>query len=364
MRDQVLLVEEFGCYVGKHSERVQVKQKDKMLTEMPVMNLDQILILSGGVSLSSDAIRVCAENGIPITLLSRGGKVYARVVSAEMGGTVRTRREQLLAYLDTRGVHLAKAFASGKMLNQAILLKYISKYRKQTDVEVFSAARVAAAQITALVEQVRALTCENLRGGVGNWSSLSSGAAPIDELRPQLLNLEGRAAAIYWEAIKKLLIGDGSPRSPQVLEFQGREGRGSTELVNAALNYGYGVLYSQIDQAIVLAGLDPYGGFVHVDRAGKPSLVLDLVEEFRQPVVDRTVFALLNKGVELKQDDDGKFTDKARRLLADKVLERLEGEEPYEGKRHKLRTIIQMQARHVATFVRGEGNYHAFVGRW
>lgn len=355
MRDQVLLVEEFGCYISKHSERIQVKQKDKILVEMPVMDLDQILLLSGGVSLSSDAIRLCAENGIPITLLTRSGKVYSRVISAEMGGTVRTRREQLLAYLDARGVHLAKTFASGKMLNQAILLKYISKYRKQTDADVFSQARIAASQIIALTEQVRALTCEQdtVRP---NGSSLSNGVAPIDALRPQLLNLEGRAAAIYWEAIKKLLIGD--------FEFQGREGRGSTELVNAALNYGYGVLYSQIDQAIVLAGLDPYGGFVHVDRAGKPSLVLDLVEEFRQPVVDRTIFALLNKGVELKQDEQGKFTDKARRLLADKVLERLESEEPYEGKRHKLRTIIQMQARHLATFVRGEGKYQSFVGRW
>jgi CRISPR-associated protein Cas1 len=66
----------------------------------------------------------------------------------------------------------------------------------------------------------------------------------------------------------------------------------------------------------------------------------------------------------LKQNDDRKFTDKARRLLADKVLERLEGEEPYEGKKHKLRTIIQSQARHLATFVRGEGKYQPFVGRW
>jgi len=100
--------------------------------------------------------------------------------------------------------------------------------------------------------------------------------------------------------------------------------------------------------------------------AGRVSLVYDLVEEFRQTVVDRTVFGLLNKGVEFKVGDDGLLVEKTRKLLAEKVLERLnEGEERYEGKRHKLRTIIQSQARHIATFVRGERPaYKPFVARW
>ncbi len=338
MGDQVLLVEQFGCYIGKHSERIRVMHKDSQLAEMPLMNLEQILVLSGGVSLSSDAIRACAENAIPITFLSRGGRVYARVLSAEVGGTVKTRREQLLAFLDARGVHLAKAFAIGKMRNQAILLKYISKYRKQTDEAAFRIARFSATEIEVLADEAQRLAGEN-----------------VDAIRPHLLNLEGRAASIYWDAIKRLLIE---------VEFHGRETRGATDVVNAALNYGYGVLYSQIEQAILLAGLDPYAGFIHVDRAGKPSLVLDLIEEFRQPIVDRTIFGILNKGTELKQDDDGKFADTARRLLAEKVLERLEGDEPYEGKKHKLRTIVQSQARHLATFVRGDGRYEPFEGRW
>jgi len=81
-------------------------------------------------------------------------------------------------------------------------------------------------------------------------------------------------------------------------------------------------------------------------------------------IVDRTVFGLLNKGVEIAVDERGYLTDTTRRTLADKILARLEGEEPYRGKKRKLRTIIQAQAHRIASFVRGEGSYEPFVGRW
>jgi CRISP-associated protein Cas1 len=168
--------------------------------------------------------------------------------------------------------------------------------------------------------------------------------------------LEGYAATVYWEAARTLL-------SPE-LGWQGRETRGAQDLVNMALNYGYGVLYSHTERAVVLAGLDPYGGFLHEDRPGKPSLVLDLVEEFRQMVVDRTVFGLLNKGVALKAEA-GRLDEATRKLLAQKVNERLDGPEPYESRKLRLKSILQMQARHVATFLRGDGRaYRPWVGRW
>lgn len=82
-------------------------------------------------------------------------------------------------------------------------------------------------------------------------------------------------------------------------------------------------------------------------------------------VVDRVVFGLLNKGVEIAVDDKGLLTEATRRLLVEKVLERLEGRERYEGKKHPLRAIVQSQARHVATFLQGERKkYTPFVGSW
>ena len=118
-------------------------------------------------------------------------------------------------------------------------------------------------------------------------------------------------------------------------------------------------------RAIVLAGLDPYAGFIHADRPGKPSLVLDLIEEFRQPVVDRTVFALLNRGTAIELDDKGRLTETSRQALIGKILERLEKPEKAGQKKLPLRFIIQNQARQMATFVRGDRpRYQGFEVKW
>ena len=117
------------------------------------------------------------------------------------------------------------------------------------------------------------------------------------------------------------------------MAWPGRETRGATDRFNSALNYGYGILYAKVEQALVLAGLDPYGGFLHADRPGKPSLVLDLIEEFRQTVVDRTIIGMVNKHVAIEQDENDRLTETTRKKIAEKVLERLESSEMYEKKR-------------------------------
>ncbi len=338
---KTLIVDRFGSFIAKKSERVQVKVQGKVVEEVPLIHLEQVLCTGKGIAFSTDFVYACTEKGIPIMFTTPSGKPYASIVSTGLGGTVKTRREQLLAYEDRRGVVLGKAFAVGKLLNQANLLKYVAKYRKRRDKETYRTLRDAAIEIEATAERVKRLEGER-----------------IEEIRPQLMNLEGRGAEIYWRTISHVLRAD--------VEWLGRITKGAQDPVNSALNYGYGILYSQVEYALIRAGLDPYAGFVHTDRAGRVSLVYDLVEEFRQTVVDRTIIGLLNKGVEFKVGDDGLLVDKTRRLLADKVLDRLnKGEERYEGKRHKLRTIIQSQARHIATFVRGERpTYKPFVARW
>ncbi|MDI3281648.1 MAG: CRISPR-associated endonuclease Cas1, partial [Bacillota bacterium] len=182
-----------------------------------------------------------------------------------------------------------------------------------------------------------------------------AGRALIDQLRPVFLSIEGRASKVYWDAVQWLTEGK--------VAFEGREHRGATDPVNVMLNYGYGMLYSQIWTAVLLAGLEPFAGFLHVDRPGKPSLVLDLIEEFRQHVVDRAVIAAVNKGFTVDLAE-GKLTDESRRALAEKILERLEARELFEGQRLALRAIIQRQARRLASYLRGEGAYRPFVGGW
>lgn len=346
---QNLIVEQFGAFISKHSERLIVTKGEEKLVQAPLLHLEAVLIASHGVSISADAVKECAERGIPIHFVSGTGNAYASVYSAGLTGTVLTRRAQLGAFNTVRGLQLAIAFAQGKLTNQAVFLKYMSKYRKEAAPEIFEIVRGAAEKILQAVADLE------------QWKSLpevlSGERAAIDDWRFELMGVEGRAAQTYWDALKAAL--------PAELDWQGREGRGAKDPLNSALNYAYGILYGQIERALVLAGLDPYAGFAHVDRPGKPSLTLDAIEEFRAPVVDRTIFGLANKGVKFEQDERGYLTEAARRMIAEKFFERLESTEDYEKKSFPLRMILQMQARHVATFLRGERDvYTAFEMSW
>ncbi len=335
-----LIVEGRGVFLGKHQGRLRVTREQKTVTEVPLIHLDQVLIIDNGVAISSDVVRTCAEEGIPIHFVSSRGNAYATLYSAGLTGTVLTRRAQLLAYENAAGVSLAKAFVAGKLENQANLLRYIAKYRKETEPVLHEEMMLVALEMRDYLYELEQLKAEK-----------------IEDIREKTLSVEGRAAQRYWAIVACII--------PDELAWPGRETRGATDPFNSALNYGYGILYGQVEQAITLAGLDPYGGFLHADRPGKPSLVLDLIEEFRQTVVDRTVIGMVNKRFVIEQDEDHRLSEATRKKLVEKILERMESSELYEKKRQALRFILQSQARHLALFVRGEREqYEPFVAGW
>lgn len=335
-----LIVEGKGVFLGKHQGRLRVTQNGKTLQEAPLIHLQHVVIMDTGVGLSSDVVHTCAEEGIPIHFLNGQERAVAALYSAGLTGTVLTRRAQMAAFVDERGAALARAFVMGKIENQRNLLRYIGKYRKATDASLFDELTLVAAELGDAVAEAQALP-----------------DLPLTALRELLLSVEGRAAQRYWAAIKVII--------PAVLDWPGRETRGAFDAFNMALNYGYGVLYAQVERVLLLAGLDPYAGFLHTDRPGKVSLVMDLIEEFRQPVVDRLLVGLVNRGFLIDRDSHGALELATRKRIAEKVLERLDSTELYEKKRQPLRCIMQSQARHLATFVRGERPaYEPFIQGW
>lgn len=337
-----LIVEEYGAFVGKKQGRVIVTVKDQKVAEAPLMHLEAVLISGKGVSLSSDVLAACCEEGIPIHFVDSTGYPYAAVYAAGLTGTVRTRRAQLSAYDDRRAIIVGRALARAKLMNQAGLLRYAAKYRQETDPETYAVVRNAMTETLVQADQV---------------DRVQPDAVHIDSIREQMLAVEGQGAQHYWRGFGLLL--------PTGVTWPGRTGRGAQDPVNSALNYGYGILYGQIERAIVLAGLDPYAGFVHADRPGKPSLVLDLIEPFRQPVVDRAVLSFINKGSVIEQDERGWLTADTRHALAERVLDRLERPTEWQNKHYGLRQVIQMQARALATFLRGDNPaFEPYVARW
>lgn len=328
----------FGMFLSKKSERLLVRQGKTVVYEFPFFRLSEVVVASRGVTLSSDLIEELCAHGIRLSFLTHGGKPYAMLSSPMLTATVISRREQLAAIGDERGVQFAKLIVTGKLINQERLLRYFGKYLKQADPTRFEPVGRVADQIADLRPAVQLIV-----------------GARIDDVRDSLMGYEGTAGRLYWDGVKEI-IG-------QRAEFMGREHRGATDAVNALLNYGYGILYSQVWGAVLNAGLEPFAGFLHVDRPGKPSLVLDLVEEFRQPVVDRTVIAHINLGeaVTLKA---GMLDEETRSRYAAKILERLESTETVKGKKYQIKSIIQMQARSLCTFLRREGSYTPFAFKW
>lgn len=335
-----LVVEGHGTFLAKHQGRLRVSRARQMLKEVPLIHLDRVIIVDSGVALSSDVIRVCSEEGIPIYFLGSRGDAIASLYSAGLTGTVLTRWAQLLAYEKDLGVLVAKTMIRGKLENQANLLRYIAKYRKETEPELHEELMLVALELRDFLSELERLHADRI----------------ADE-RERLLSIEGRAAQKYWAAVGRII--------PEGLQWPGRETRGATDSFNSLLNYGYGILYGQVEQALTLAGLDPYGGFLHADRPGKPSLVLDFIEEFRQPVVDRSVIGMVNKRLVIEQDEDGRLSEATRSRLAEKIQERMESTEMYEKKRQTLCFIMQSQARHLACFLREEReHYEPFLAGW
>ncbi len=306
--------------------------------ELPLFRISEIVIASSGVSLSSDLIEECCERGIRLSFLTPGGKPIAMLSSPMLTATVQTRREQMAAYGDRRGLEIAKAVVRGKLGNQAALLKYFGKYQKTAD----------AAAFEHLGRVIRALEA-------GRREVDGVAGERVDDARGALLAIEGAAGRNYWSGVRTLVA--------DYLPFETREHRGAADPVNAALNYGYGILYSQVWGALMNAGLEPFAGFLHVDRPGKPSLVLDLIEEFRQPIVDRAVIAMVTRGARLDMRE-GMLTEESRRTVAGAVLERLEGEVGFRGRRYRLKSVIQIQARNLASFLRGGDPYRCFAFKW
>lgn len=333
-----LILSGFGLFLRKKSERLLVTQRNNVVYQFPFFRLNEIVLASRGISVSSDLIEALCEQGVRVSLLDSRGQPYAMLTSPMLSATVQARREQLLAFHDQRGVEFARTVVAGKIMNQERLLRYFGKYLKKTNHERFQ----------LIEERAAALKTQ------GAHAARTAGAC-IDEARSTLLGVEGVAGRLYWDGVRAI-VGER-------VEFFGREHRGATDAVNALLNYGYGILYAQVWGAVLNAGLEPFAGFLHVDRPGKPSLVLDLVEEFRQPVVDRAVIAHVNVGESITLTQ-GMLDADTRKALAARVLERLQATETYQGKRYQLRSVIQMQARRLASFLRGDGRYKAFAFKW
>jgi CRISPR-associated protein Cas1 len=156
---QHLVVDEYGAHVGKYSQRLKVTKRGETLAQAPLLHLESVTIAGKGVSISAEAVRECTERGIPIYFISGTGRAYASLYSAGLTGTIATRRAQLAALNDRRGLRLALWFGIGKLNNQANLLKYMAKYRKETDPDLYTELRLRATEVLDHLIEIEYIGC-------------------------------------------------------------------------------------------------------------------------------------------------------------------------------------------------------------
>jgi CRISPR-associated protein Cas1 len=283
-------------------------------------------------------VEYCAEREIPIDFAGFDGKPYAKIYPLQ-SAPASLGIAQLKAFENGKAHILAKAFVLGKIRNQINLAKYYNKYRKGRDEDFTAIFGERVNSMESLVKEAKSLHEKDL-----------------EILRGKLFSIEGRASSCYWELVEKMLNDD--------VEFEGRVRKGATDLVNALLNYGYGILYSRIWEAILKAGMNPYISYLHKPQDRKPTLAFDLIEEFRQQAVDRAVFALITKGEKL-EIEKGLLTYNTRKKVAERVLERIHTVEVFRNNEMRLSQIIKMQANAAGEFLEGKLScYRPYIGKW
>lgn len=332
-----IIVDGYGKTVAKRDNQIVIKENGKEEDYFVIDDISQILITGKG-SITFDALALMGEHEVDCVSINWKGHVDYMLYAPYRKNAI-VRKEQYFALADERSGHLAKAFIKAKIENQKALLGTLAKSREDNDVIIKQRYK-----LSNLLQKL-----EEIPDGKS------------DDIRSSIMGIEGQASAEYWTALSDVVDDKWG--------FSNRSGRYAQDPINSLLNYGYAVLESEIWKSIYLAGLDPYCGFLHSERYGRASLVFDLIEEFRQQIVDKTVLSIVNKNSVSLEDFEFKensiiIKDNARRLIISKILDKLGSKIQFNDSNMSYFDIIQYQGRQIANYLTTGEEYVGFSLRW
>jgi len=336
----VFHVHEQGAVVRREVEQIRVTQKEpttrkqRLLAHAPVRNLTQIVVY-GNVQVTTQATALLMAHRVDLVFMTLYGKFLARVVGIEDQFAQLHQAQMRLSGSDQAALAVAKKIVQAKLTNQRNTLQHIATHP--------GGGATPAPDVQAL--QKAANSIEEMRRA-------SSRATNVDSLR----GFEGRAGASYFGAIRTLL--------DSLWRFEGRKFYPAPDPFNALLSFGYALLQKDMTAAMRIVGLDPHLGCFHALEYGRPSLTLDLMEEFRPLVVDRVMLTLARTGVIAPTDFT--FTGKEERpvelgkALLPKVIDAYEKQmasttlHTPSSQENTLRRCLELQARIFARVAMGE----------
>ena len=333
--DNVLYVDEQGCAIKKTGERILVVKDNETLRDIPLIHLGQVVI-SGNVSLTTPAMQTLLHEGIPVVFLSAYGRYHGSLTPQVSRNSLLRCAQHKVANSDERCLDLSKAFVQGKVANMRLMLQ-----RRK-----WQAADSTDPALAPLLASIKAI------------QTMEKRIHTATEL-PELLGIEGNASAAYFGAFNFLL------KSGTGFSFQRRSRRPPTDPTNALLSFAYALLTGDTISAIQTVGLDPYIGFFHQLKYGKPCLALDVMEEFRPILADSIVITLINnrriKPEDFRQSHGGWFLKDNRRKVFYAAYETRKNEtltHPVFKYKLTFRRALELQVRLLAKYLTGEIDHY------
>ena len=329
-----LVIDGYGKSIHKKDNQIVIYEKDKIIDSIRASEINDITIIGKGY-ITFDAIDLMAKNNIKVIAINPRGQLTYTLESPDWRN-VKLKKEQYNLSENRLGLEISRELIMSKMKNQKATLTTLNKNKQLKRVYSYR---------SKIDESISKLNQLQLNGN-------------NETLRMKIMGLEGKASNDYWKGVKHFI--------PKEIGFESRTKK-PTDLLNSILNYGYAILASEITKSILVNGLDPYCGLLHFDMDNRTSLTFDLIEPFRQQIVDKTVIGLVNRRqITLEDMDKRNNTIKleARKLIVEKILSKVYSTITYNNETVSYSDLIVKQSDNlVRSLLYGE-KFKGFYLRW
>ena len=309
--------------ISRSGEYFVIKNPEKEQSLSP--HKIKTILVSSKCSITSDAIVLANKNNIDIIVLDEYGNPYGRFWYCRFGSTAKIRYAQIMIFNEDAGLDIAKNWILEKIDSSINHLKKLEYKRK--DKSEFISGKI-----------------DGLKFYKQKINELSGNK---NEVKDRIRGYEGNAGKTYYQTISELL--------PSEYKFSNRTTRPAKDPYNAFINYGFGILYSKVEKAIIVAGLDPFVGIIHSDDYAKKSLVFDMIESYRY-LVWETAFSLfsrkqVNQSHYDKKDGGVSLNKEGKKLISVALGEKLVKKVEYKNKMASNYSIIQQQCHDLSNYL-------------
>lgn len=322
-----LYIQDLGTSVKKRDNLFEITTSEGKTAVSPLKV--KSLILAKGIFLTTDVIKLAVDNNIDILVVDDFGNPYGRFWHSKFGSTAFIRRKQIEIFETSKGTEIAKEILMNKIKNNLGHLEDLKVKREAK--KDFIDEKIK--EMRRYIYQIKLVNGD------------------VKTKRATLMAYEGNAGKIYYQTLSELI--------PEEFKFKKRSMHPAKDEFNAMLNYAFGILYSKIEKACIIAGLDPYVGIIHTDNYGKKSLVFDMIESHRH-LASRTVFSLftqkrVKRNLHFERNSGGTILNsEGKRLVVESFYNRLEKKVRYNNRNISNLDKIQFECHKLANYLIGK----------